>query len=81
MATKISVAGCSVNCVYDDRFRPILEALGVMQVKRATEVEFSEHTGEWIATHLATGLVIARGFNRNEVIAMEVRWLEENQIR
>lgn len=78
MATKITIRGGQVNCVYDDRFRPFFEALGIIQVKRATEVEFDSLSQEWIATHLATGKVIARGPNRKEVIDTEVKWLEDN---
>lgn len=79
MATKITVAGGEVNCVYDDRFRPLLEALGVLEIKRATEVEFAQDIQLWEATHIATGKIIAQGPNRNEVIEAEVKWLEEQQ--
>lgn len=77
MATKLVISGATVNCVYDDRFRPLFEALGVISVKRASEVEFDETSGEWVATHLDSGEVIARGLNRNDVIKAEIAWLEE----
>ena len=76
MAAKIVLTGQTATCVYDDRFRPLLEALGPLQVRRASEVEFDQATGDWIATHLETGQMIARGKNRAEVITAEVWWLE-----
>ena len=66
-----------MNCVYDDRFAPLLEALGIPNIKRATNVEFNNETQLWEAIHLETGVLIASGVNRNEVIAAEVKWLEE----
>jgi hypothetical protein len=78
MAQVITISRGSVSCVYDDRFRPLLEALGTMDVRRASEVEFNPTTREWEATLLATGEVISRGTNRNDVITEEVRWLEAN---
>jgi hypothetical protein len=76
MATKIQIKGDgTVVAVYDDRFREILEAIGTMSVKRASEVEFDEATGEWVAT-LKDGTEVGRGKNRNEVIAAEVAYLE-----
>lgn len=80
MATKISLRGGCATAVWDDRFRPIYEALGHMEVKRATEVEFDHSTGEWVAIHLASGQIIARGKNRSEVIRQEVGWLERKEI-
>lgn len=80
MATKIHISGGEVNCVYDDRFRPILEALGVSDIKRATDVEYNQATKEWEAKLFSTGQIIAHGPNRNDVIAAEVKWLEENHV-
>lgn len=77
MANIIHISKGRVTCVYDDRFRPLLEALGHMQVKRASGVEFNPATGEWEAHLLATGELIAHGPNRNEVITAEIAWLEE----
>lgn len=76
MATKLVIEGSSVRGVYDDRLRPIYEALGLLRVKRASEVEYSEERGEWIAVSAETGEEIAHGPDRGEVIAAEVRWLE-----
>lgn len=74
MATRIVINKGKVSSVYDDRFMPIFKALGEPDIQRATDVEFIE--GEWQATHIATGHIIARGPNRNEVISQEVIWLE-----
>jgi hypothetical protein len=71
------IVGNKVKAVYDDRLRPILEALGELHIERATDVEFEESSGDWVATHRATGVEIARGKNRTEVLQQEVRWLEE----
>jgi hypothetical protein len=76
MGTKIVIRNGTVHAVYDDRTRPILEALGILTVKRASEVEFDAATGEWVACLATTGEEIARGKNRGDVIADEVRYLE-----
>lgn len=75
MASKIIIANSQAVSVYDDRFFPILQALGTPQIERATDVEYIN--GEWVATHRATNQIIARGPNRNQVIKEEVTWLEE----
>jgi len=75
MASKIVISGGLASCVYDDRFRPLLEALGTMKVNRASTVEFNPIAGDWFAMTDSHG-IIARGKNRNEVIAAEVAWLE-----
>lgn len=66
-----------VKAVYDDRLRPIFEALGEVHIERATDVEFDEASGDWVATHRATGLEIGRGKNRTQVLQQEISWLEE----
>lgn len=76
MANKIVIQDGKASCVYDDRFRPLLEALGVMEVERASEVEFNPNSRKWEATLLATGETIASGTNRNDVITAEVAYLE-----
>lgn len=86
MASKIIVrrdeAGVEAHGVYDDRFFCIFQALSAAtpMVKRATEVEFDHESGEWVAAHLASGEIIARGANRSEVIRQEVEWLEQKEI-
>ena len=75
MATKIFISKGNVSCVYDDRFMPLLEALGSLTVRRASQVEFDSETHEW-AAFCENGKEIARGRNRNDVIAAEVAWLE-----
>ena len=83
MATKIVIRDGVALGVYDDRFRLLMEALsgGPLVVRRATEVEFDEATGDWVATLLRTGEVIARGRDRSQVIDAEVAFLEREVIR
>ena len=76
MSTIASVRGGVLRTVYDDRWAPLFAALGKVTIERASEVEYDHRAGEWVATHHATGEVIARGVNRQQVIAAEVRWLE-----
>jgi len=76
MATKLKVDGASLTGVYDDRLAPIYAALGTLRVERASEVEYDDGRGEWVAVSVETGEEIACGANRAEVIAAEVRWLE-----
>lgn len=76
MASKIVLDGNTARCVYDDRFLPLLEALGVSSIQRASDVEFDNLSGEWVATH-RFGVEIARGKNREEVIKQEVEWIEQ----
>lgn len=83
MASKIVIRNGVATGVYDDRFRPIFEAIsgGQLVVKRATEVEYDEASGDWVATLLSTGKVIARGKDRSKVIEEEIRFLETEVIR
>ena len=80
MATQIVLRGGQALAVWDDRWRPLYEALGTLRVQRATDVEFDAATGEWVATHRGSGRVIASGVNRSRVVAEEVAWLEANGI-
>ena len=75
MASKIVISGGQASCVYDDRFRPLLEALGMMKVNRVSTVEFDPIAGDWFAVTDLHG-IIARGKNRNDVITAEIAWLE-----
>lgn len=76
MATQIIIARGEARAVYDDRWRVILEALGTMDVQRASEVEYDPKSGDWIAWSLADGHIIARGRDRGAVIRAEVAYLE-----
>lgn len=67
----------TVEGVYNDQFRPIYEALGVLQVNRASEVEFEESSGDWVAHRVGTGVEIGRGKSRGDVIAQEIAYLEK----
>lgn len=76
MATKVVLQGETAIAVWDDHWRPIYQAIGALSVRRATEVEFNNASGEWEAVHLESGYLIARGPNRAAVIDREVTWLE-----
>lgn len=80
MASVLKISGGTAKAVYDDKWRPILEALGVMQVARASEVEFEPESGDWVATQAGTGKEIGRGKNRADVIRQEVDYLEANEL-
>ena len=75
MATKATVEHGTITSVYDDRWAPILLALGDVTITRATDVEYA--AGWWCATHRESGTIIATGTNRAEVISAEVEWLED----
>jgi hypothetical protein len=81
MANVIKVCGRTVRCVYDDRFRPLLEALGHMEITRATDVEFEPSTGMWVARLRETGEEIARSRERAECIRAEVEFLERRLVQ
>ena len=76
MASQILIRDGIATGVYDDRFRPIYEALGVLNVERVTDVDFDPVSGDWIAKLLETGEEIGRGKDRGAVIKQEVRFLE-----
>jgi hypothetical protein len=80
MPKLISVSGGEVRAVYEDKWRVLLEALGPLEVTRASDVEYDSVTGEWFAIYRASGLEIARGKDRAAVIAQEVDWLERSVI-
>jgi hypothetical protein len=65
------------QAVYDDRLRPILEALGMMHVTRATDVEFDPETCDWVARLRPTGQEIARSKSRTECIRAEIKYLNQ----
>lgn len=74
MSSKIVVRGGEAHAVYDDRYRCIFEALGKMEVSRASEVDY--YKGVWIARLVSSGEVVAVGTDRRAVIASEVEYLE-----
>jgi len=74
MARKLRVGRGVARAVYDDRWMPILDALGDPQIRRATDVEWE--SGEWVARLRPSGEIIARGKNRAEVVRAEVDFLE-----
>lgn len=80
MAGKITIRGSKVACVYDDKFAPLLEALGTLEISRASNVEYNPLDKTWEAERIGTGEIIASGPNRNDVITEEVKWLEDNVI-
>ena len=61
--------------VYDDRWLPLYRALGQIEIRRATTVEYED--GEWVARLVDTGEVIARGRTRQEVIEQEIEYLNK----
>ena len=67
--------------VYSDAILPILQALGPVGIQRASSVNWNAEKGLWQAFHSRTGLFIAEGTNRAEVIREEVRWLETRLLR
>jgi hypothetical protein len=85
VASKITIRNGEAIGVYDDRLRPLFEAMGPIKVKRATTVEFEEESGDWVAVLLnedgSPGKEIARGRLRDKVIEEEVAWLEKEVIR
>jgi len=64
MATKLIIKNGTAEGVYDDRFRALYEALGVMHIRRASEVDYDDTTGDWIARKAGTDEEIARGRNQ-----------------
>lgn len=77
MASKVHITDGAAHGVYDDRLAPLYHALGLPEIKRATDVEYDPASQEWVATHRDTKTVIASGPVRAEVIAREVSWLED----
>jgi hypothetical protein len=73
----IKINSSCAQAVYDDRLRPILEALGTMHISRATDVEFEPQTGDWVARLRSTGQEIARSKSRAECIRAEVQYLNQ----
>jgi len=74
--TTIRIVNGEARCVYSDAALPFLKALGVVRAERATDVEWDEEAGEWIARLRSSGEVIAHGESRAQVIREEVAYLE-----
>jgi hypothetical protein len=73
----IKIKDSTAQAVYDDRLRPIIEALGTMHISRATDVEFDPPSGDWIARLRLTGQEIARSKSRAECIHAEIQYLTQ----
>lgn len=74
MACKVVVRNGHAVGVYDDRWSSIYDALGVLEVARASNVEFER--GVWVARLANDGKVIAALRVRSEVIKAEIEYLE-----
>jgi hypothetical protein len=74
MASKIVVRSGVAAGVYDDRWLPMFEALGCVEVARASVVEYEG--GLWVARLPGSGEVIASGRIRSEVLRAEIEYLE-----
>lgn len=77
MASLVVLRGDQAATVYDDRWLPVVAALGALTITRATEVEYEHEASEWTAVHLESGATIGRGVQRGQVIDQEVHWLEQ----
>jgi hypothetical protein len=77
MSSKLFIRGGIVQGVYDDRLLPIYAALGVVQIQRATTIEFNHDKKQWEA-RLCTfsAPLIASGMRRADVIKAEIEFLE-----
>lgn len=80
MANIIKIHHGTASAVYDDRWFPLLEAMGLPTIRRASEVEYDHIARAWVATLADTGAEIARGQNRADVINHEVTYLEANSL-
>jgi hypothetical protein len=76
MATMIRIRHNTAISVYDDRLRPIYDALGTKEIIRASTVEYEPSEESWVARNPETGSIIAMGQDRADVIRMEVLALE-----
>lgn len=65
----------NVHGVYSDTLAKA--NIGDPIVRRASEVEYNHVRGQWEATELRTGQIIASGPERNKVIEEEVRILNQ----
>lgn len=65
----------TVRCLYTEEID--LRALGPLQVRRATSVEWDEDAQEWVATLVSTGEVLAHCRTRKDALEAEVRILTE----
>jgi hypothetical protein len=74
--SPVRITAGVATAVYSDEALPILQALGKVEITRATDVEWDEEAGEWIARLRSTGEIIAHGQNRRQVIQGEVAVLE-----
>jgi hypothetical protein len=76
VSRRAVVHGERLAVVHDDRWMPILHALGRVEIERASDVEYDALAQEWVARYRATGEVIARGERRADVIQAEIAWIE-----
>lgn len=66
----------TAHYVYSDKLKGV--PLGnEVKIKRATEVEYNHGLGQWEATDLVSGEIIATDVSRDQVIKEEVALLEK----
>ena len=72
---RIDPDGSAITFLYDDRFG--MPELGLMGVKRASDVVFDRETQRWRITYRIPGMVDQGGFaTREEAIDHEIQELE-----
>lgn len=78
MKLIIGKDGRKIKCIYSDVAKPILEALGKLNIKRVSHVEPDEN-GKWWAdmSPLRSGIRLGPFNLRQEALDAEIKWLEE----
>jgi hypothetical protein len=77
---KISPGG-DVECLYDDKLRPVLDKLGDMKVERASNIKFDDCDSLWYiwVNNGPSSDKVYPGYKlREEAIKAEIELLEKN---
>lgn len=74
---RISPTGGRFKHIYNDALRPMDEAMGVIEVNRATDVFFDNYDRLWKIRDLSTGEILEESFiKREDALAFEHNYLQ-----
>jgi hypothetical protein len=76
-SSKAVVVKDTIKMVYDDLWRPILDAIGELEIDSTTTVVLDK--GFWVGYY--NNIEIVRDKSRAKVVQAEIKWCEKHLIK